>query len=147
MKRLSHLAALAVVVALAAAHAEDKKDRADPSKPANPAFRKVSLDDAVKAAKAEKKVVMIDFYADWCGPCKQLDAQTFAKDDVKKLLTDKTVAIKVDVDTNKELSKKYEIKFIPTIVFVDGEGKEVGRFTGFKDAEKFVEEVEKHVKK
>ena len=75
-----------------------------------------ALDDIV----AERDVVLADFYADWCGPCKMLEPtlESIAAD------TDATVA-KVDVDANQGLASSYGVRGVPTLVlFVDGEPAE-----------------------
>jgi thioredoxin len=125
--------------------AEDKK--ADPKEPEKPgAFQTLTYEKALEKAKSEKKLVMIDFYADWCGPCKLMDRDTFSKEDVTKFLKEKTIAVKIDVDKNKDLAKQYKINAIPCLVFIDAEGKEVERILGFRPAEKFLEEAGKIVK-
>jgi thioredoxin 1 len=70
------------------------------------------LDDLV----ASHGVVLVDFYADWCGPCKMLEpvVETLAEE------TDATVA-KVDVDVNQQLASTYGVRGVPTLVlFADG---------------------------
>jgi thiol:disulfide interchange protein len=109
-------------------------------------FQKVSYQAALKKAKAASNLVMIDFYADWCAPCKQLDAQTFRNAKVRQFLQNRTVPIRVDVDKNKKLVGKYNIQAIPCMVFVDGEGKEVGRILGFESPDNFLKKARKIVK-
>ena len=70
------------------------------------------LDDLV----ASHDVILVDFYADWCGPCKMLEpvVETLAEE------TDATVA-KVDVDVNQQLASTYDVRGVPTLVlFADG---------------------------
>lgn len=93
-----------------------------------------------KVAKSTRKLVMIDFKAEWCGPCKMLDRTTWKDENVISTLKDKVVAIKVDVDENSELAAKYSIHSLPTVIFVDGNGNEVSRFIGYRDAEGFLKE-------
>ena len=65
------------------------------------------------------KPLLIDFYADWCGPCKVLSPII---QEVKNDLGDKIKVVKIDVDANQELSQKLEVMSIPTImVFKKGE--------------------------
>ena len=102
---------------------------------------------ALAAARAANKPVVIDFYADWCLPCKELDHKTFTDSAVKEEL-DRFVRVKADLtaaedETTKALTKQYAILGVPTIVFIDAAGKEREdlRLTGFEPPEKFVERV------
>lgn len=105
------------------------------------AFSGLTLDEAKTRAQAEKKLVMIDFYADWCGPCKMLDAQTFPDAKVAEWLKANTVAIKVNIDENRALAEQFKIQSIPQLVFLDGQGKEVKRVEGFVPPEAFLSET------
>jgi len=75
------------------------------------------------------KPVIIDFYADWCTPCRELDQITFHHPDIVKLSQEIYVMVKVDL-TKKDLQNydhllnKYKVKGVPTIVFIDTSGRE-----------------------
>ncbi|MGO1750879.1 MAG: thioredoxin [Psychroflexus sp.] len=65
--------------------------------------------------------VLVDFYADWCGPCKALSP---ILKEVKEQLGDNVKIIKVDVDKNQSLAQKFQVKGVPTlIIYKRGEQK------------------------
>lgn len=67
----------------------------------------------------DTKPTLVDFFATWCGPCKM---QSPIIDDVKSALGDKANVVKIDVDQNPDLSMKYNVRSIPTlIIFKRGE--------------------------
>ncbi len=80
-------------------------------------------------ATANKKPVIIDFYADWCAPCREFEEIVFHHPDVVKQGDENFVMIKVDVTQggnplHEELLKQYKVKGVPTIVFLDSQGEE-----------------------
>jgi thiol:disulfide interchange protein len=98
-------------------------------------------DKSMNVAKEQNKPVMIDFGADRCGACKKLDEETFTNEQVIEL-SKSFVCIKVNTDKQREIADGYDkIRFIPTIVFTDSQGHEVHRAVGFKNADKFLNEM------
>lgn len=115
-----------------------------------PAFKSIDSVESFNAAleKASGKIVMVDFYADWCVACKEFEKYTFSDPRVKAKFTDK-ILLQVDVTANNEqhvaLFKELNIMGLPTILFFDSQGKELTsmRVTGFMNADKFLEHLEK----
>ncbi|NIA21684.1 MAG: thioredoxin fold domain-containing protein [Anaerolineaceae bacterium] len=94
-----------------------------------------NLDQAKKQAGESDRPIFIDFFATWCPPCKMLDSQTFSDQGVKKLLGEKFVTAKIDVDKDKTTSAAYSIRAMPTLIVTDAEGLEMIRSTGFMPPE------------
>jgi thioredoxin 1 len=143
---MRYLVFVACVFAALVVFVEMRKDR-EPAETAPPAaFQKLDYETALDKARREKKVVMIDFSAKWCGPCRKLDKETFAEEKVQQFLINKTVAIKIDIDDNRKLAGNYQVSSIPCVVFIDGRGGEIGRLVGFRPAAAFLEEAGSFVK-
>ena len=104
-------------------------------------------DDAYESAHLIKmKKIIIDFYADWCIPCKELDALTFSNEEVIKSTQDFN-SIKVDMtktmsDETEIIRNKFSIRGMPTVLIINSKGKEVERITGFVNAEEFLKIIE-----
>ncbi len=86
-------------------------------------------EQVLQESMAREKPVIIDFYADWCTPCRELEEVTFHHPDVVRLAEEDVTMIKVDVTKgdnplHQQLLAEYDIKGVPTIVFLDTEGKE-----------------------
>ncbi len=104
-------------------------------------FRSASFDAARELAKKEGKLVFVDFYTTWCGPCKVMESTTFADEKVIAWLNKYTVAVKIDAEKETEVAKKYAIETYPTLLFAKPDGTELGRMVGLHEAEAFLEEA------
>ena len=80
--------------------------------------------------------VLVDFYADWCGPCKMMApiVEELAKD-----LQGKAKVGKINVDENQDLAMEYEVMSIPTLIIFK-EGKELKRFVGVRSKSELLSE-------
>lgn len=104
------------------------------------------LDRDVAAAAAEGKTVLLDFYADWCVSCKEMEAYTFTDDDVQAALSN-TVWLQADVtandDADQALLKRFEVFGPPTIIFfgADGQQRHGYEVVGYMKAQDFARHV------
>jgi len=110
------------------------------SKTISPEWQKYSEIKYESSLKNKERIV-IDFYADWCIPCKELDAITFSNTKVINELK-KYSKYKVDMtkttDENDLLRKKFKVAGMPTVLIIDAKGNGVKRLTGFVNAEDFL---------
>lgn len=87
-----------------------------------------------------KGLVIVDFFATWCGPCKMLSPVI---DKLAEEVGDKVNIGKVDIDENMELAQKYSIMSVPTLVFIK-DGETVDTLMGVQSSAKIKEYIEKY---
>jgi thioredoxin 1 len=75
-------------------------------------------------------IVLVDFYADWCGPCRMM---TPVLEKVAKEVQGKATLGKIDIDSAQKIAAQFQVTSIPTLILYN-EGKEVGRLVGLRDA-------------
>lgn len=138
MKRLKthEIVMLAAMVVIIACDASNKYiSQADD----NPALIKLGEDNFASYVKPEGGIVLVDFWASWCGPCRQLGPTISGL--ATKLEGEVSVG-KVDVDKNQVLSQKYGVQSIPTVI-VFRDGQEVQRLVGLQSESSYLTAIEK----
>lgn len=107
-------------------------------------FRNISLDEALSAARMENKLVFLDVYTDWCGPCKRMLKEIFPLEQTGEYMNSHFVCVKLNAE--KEGATQlvdFNINHYPTFIIMDVDRQVVGKYEGgFSDANKFLNMVE-----
>lgn len=106
-------------------------------------FQDLSFQEALDKAADENKLVFLDCFTTWCGPCKWLDANTFKDKTVGDYFNEKFISIKIDMEKGegKDLMKRYQVTAFPTLLLLDPQGNEVKRMMGAMDSAKLLNQV------
>lgn len=132
MKNLSLMVLLSAAMMVLAVSCNNKEKKgievlASTEQGSSKSDKPQSFDDIIKS----KTPVIVDFYADWCGPCK---LQAPRLEEIQSELGDKVIIVKVNVDVEKELAARFEIQNIPTL-YIFKEGKEIFKAIGLQEKE------------
>ncbi len=103
-------------------------------------FFEGTYQEAIELAEKEEKLVFVDAYTTWCGPCKKMAAHTFTDESVGAYFNNNFIAMKIDMEKpmGREFGSKYPVSAYPTLFFLDGKGEIVKKSTGFKDVSKLI---------
>ncbi|KIY22667.1 MULTISPECIES: thioredoxin [Mesobacillus] len=97
--------------------------------------------DATFANEIGSGIVLVDFWAPWCGPCKMI-APVLEQIDAE--MSDKVKIVKLDVDDNQETAAKYGIMSIPTLLMLK-DGQPVDKIIGYQPKEALVGRIQQHI--
>lgn len=105
-------------------------------------FEHGQLEDALAKAKVENKLIFVDVYTSWCGPCKLMTKNVFPKSEVGQFYNKHFVNYKLDAEDasvkGPDFAKKYDVNAYPTYLFLDAKGKLLYTSGGAMSAEMFI---------
>lgn len=99
------------------------------------------LDNAMIQAKAENKLIVLDFFAEWCVPCKRMEKTTFVDARVTSLFA-RAVVVRIDTDQHADAAARMGVIGLPDIRFIKLDGSIIRQLRGYVDVESFVKELE-----
>ena len=108
-------------------------------------FRELTFDEALAAAKEEGKLVFVDCYTSWCGPCKNMTEKVFPQKEAGDYFNPRFVCVKYDMEKGEglELAKRFDVHAYPTFVIVRADGTVQHKLVGGSDLKEFIARVEK----
>lgn len=100
-----------------------------------------SFDEALAQAKQQNKLLFVDVYTDWCGPCKMMAKDVFPKDEVGAFYNANFINYKLDAEKGEgpEVTERYPVSGYPTFWYIDGNGELVHKAAGGMDQKIFIE--------
>lgn len=109
-------------------------------------FLNNSFSEAKKLAAQENKLIFLEFYANWCSPCKWMESNTFKDEDVVQAINNGYVPVRADIDkaSGFELKNAYDIKYLPTILIFDASGQLLDRLEETLTARNLLEVLVKY---
>ncbi|GAB3643007.1 thioredoxin family protein [Spirosoma arcticum] len=103
-------------------------------------FTDAAWKDILKKAKAEKKIIFLDAYASWCGPCKTLQKKVFTQKAVGDLYNARFINVKMDMEKGEgpALSQLYPLEAYPTMLYIDSDGRVLKKIIGLHTPEDLI---------
>jgi thiol:disulfide interchange protein len=139
MTRFRFLLLLLTLTFGSTAFATDKPAPKDEGKPGIQFFEG-RWKDALAKAKKENKLVFLDAYTSWCGPCKLMQARTFPDKKVGEFFNKKFVSVKIDMEKGEgpALADKYPLQGYPTLFFMNADGKVIKEVLGLQNPDELL---------
>ena len=112
-------------------------------------FSDGSFDEALARAAEEDKLVFVDAYAVWCGPCRRMSSDVFPREDVGAFFDEHFVSLKIDMEKGpgKAFGKRFPVSSYPTLLFIDAGGELVKRVIGAQGPEQLIKQAQLALRK
>ncbi len=108
-------------------------------------FNKGSWEEILRTARDENKVIFLDIYATWCGPCKMLKRNTFSDKEVGEYFNSNFINVTLDGEKGEGalLAKTYGLRAYPTLLFIQPDGKVRAEAVGYHSPKRLLEFAQK----
>ncbi len=103
-------------------------------------FREGSWDEFLEMAKTEQKLIFVDAYAVWCGPCKRMSSEVFTQTGVGDFFNENFINAKIDMEKGEgpSIQNKYGVTAYPTLLFITPEGDLLHKARGYQPADRLI---------
>lgn len=104
-------------------------------------FKSMTLDEALALSNETGKLIFIDAYTSWCGPCKQMAATTFRDKGVGEFFNENFINLKIEMEKSADgpgVAKKYRVRAYPTLLIIDGNGSLVKQTVGMQNVSRLM---------
>lgn len=103
-------------------------------------FHKGTWNEAMALAKKQNKLIFLDVYATWCGPCKKLKKNTFSDEKVGEFYNSNFINVAFDGEKpeGEMLAKQYGLTGYPSLLFIDSNGKVVSQSGGYQNPDELI---------
>lgn len=104
-------------------------------------FKQKPLNEIIEQAKIENKIIFIDVFTEWCGPCKEMSKNIFTNKQVADFYNKNFICLKIDAEKGNGsfISRKYNVHYFPTFLFLFPNGDFKNKVTGARTVEEFIE--------
>jgi thiol-disulfide isomerase/thioredoxin len=98
-------------------------------------------EEALEQAQIQEKVIFVDAFTTWCGPCKRMSKNVFTKKEVGEFFNNNFINMKIDMEKTpgRKFQQKYPVQAYPTLYFIGGDGEVVYQTKGARQADQFIE--------
>ena len=103
-------------------------------------FNESSWAKILQQATEENRLIFLDAYTSWCGPCKKMARDVFPQKEIGEFYNEKFINVQLDMEKGEgvKVAQDYDIKVYPTLLFIDGKGNLIHRSAGYHDTDQFL---------
>lgn len=102
---------------------------------------RTDFSNAEAEAKRDSKLLLLHFHASWCGPCRQMDREVLSSARLAQTLGENVIAVKIDSDRYPQLIQRFQIRSLPSDVFLGPDGRVISRTSGYQPAGTYLANV------